>query len=41
MGGLTTLTFAVSQKGINGINWFWCVDKNSGKAKITLIIFRW
>ena len=22
MGGLTTLTFAVSQKGINGINWF-------------------
>ena len=23
----------------NGINWFLCVDKNSGKPKVTLIIF--
>ena len=35
------LKLAVSQNGINGINWFWCVDKNSGNPKVTLIIFGW
>ena len=40
--GLRTLKLAVSQKGINGMNWyFWCVYENSGKPKVTLIIFGW
>ena len=38
--GLRTLKLAVSQKGIIEINWF-LVDKNSGKPKVTLIVFGW
>ena len=33
------LKLAVSQKGMNGINWFLDVDKNSGMPKVTLMIF--
>ena len=32
--GLRTLKLAVSQEEINGIDWFWCVDKNLGKLKV-------
>ena len=39
--GLRTLKLAVSQKGINGINWFKSVDKHSGNPKVALIIFGW
>ena len=39
--GVSTLKLAVSQKGINRITAFWCVDKNSGMSKVDLIIFRW
>ena len=38
--GLRTVKLAVSQEGINGINWF-LVHKNSGKPKVSLIIFGW
>ena len=31
-----TLKLAVSHKEINGINWFWYVDINSGKLKVVL-----
>ena len=37
--GLRILKLAVSPEGSNGMNWFWCVDKNSGKPKVILIIF--
>ena len=36
--GSRTLKLAVSQGGINEVSWFWCVDKNSGNLKVTLII---
>ena len=37
--GLRTLKLVVSQKRIKGINWFLVCYKNSGKPKVTLIIF--
>ena len=39
--GLRTLKLAVSKEGINEINWFLVFGKNSGKPKVTLIIFGW
>ena len=32
------LKFPVSHKEINGINWFLCVDRNSGKFKVVEMI---
>ena len=36
--GHRTLKLVVSHQEINGIDWFWCVDTNSGKLKATLIV---
>ena len=30
--GVRALKLGVSQEGINGIKWFWCVDTNSGNS---------
>ena len=38
---LVTQKLALSQEGINVINFFWYVDTNSRKLKVTLIIFGW
>ena len=38
---LVTQKLALSQEGINVINFFWYVDTNSRKLKVTLIIFEW
>ena len=38
---LRTLKLAVCQGKMNEINWFWCVDTNSWKLKVTLTIFGW
>ena len=38
---LKTLKLAVCQGKINEINWFWCVDANSWKLKVTLTVFGW
>ena len=39
--GLRTLKLALSQKGLIDYTDIWCVEKNSEKPKVTLIIFGW